>query len=321
MKYGLLTYKYAKRDGYCPQSVNLGDYIQSIAARQFLPRVDVHVDRDSVAWYSGDPIKLIMNGWWNIYEGNGIASDVITPLYVSFHIDNPDLVTQNTIDFLKTREPIGCRDDSTLAFLESRGVDAYFSGCLTLTLGQSYRVSEKERTGNIYFVDFDFQFESVSLWEQMTSRGARNRARVLRVDRMNRILSQLVLPRDRGRIIRRTHEIPITTSCDDCFRIAEQYLTDYARAKLVVTTRIHCALPCLGMGVPVLFVKNHRSSRFGGLVDMMSHVGINECSDDAAQLFFCRYSTNRKNVTLETSGKHLEYVESLIKTCDHFIKL
>jgi len=55
VKYGLLTYRME----------NIGDEIQSIAARQFLPRVDVYVERDSLnKVVSDEKIKLIMNGWF-----------------------------------------------------------------------------------------------------------------------------------------------------------------------------------------------------------------------------------------------------------------
>ena len=45
---------------------NLGDDIQSLAAKQFLPRIDVYVDRDYINNIncSNEETKLIMNGWF-----------------------------------------------------------------------------------------------------------------------------------------------------------------------------------------------------------------------------------------------------------------
>jgi exopolysaccharide biosynthesis predicted pyruvyltransferase EpsI len=37
-------------------------------------------------------------------------------------------------------------------------------------------------------------------------------------------------------------------------RKAIQLLRTYATAKSVITTRLHCALPCLAIGTPVLFI-------------------------------------------------------------------
>lgn len=62
---GLIAYTY--NDGihekgyYSATRTNIGDYIQSVAARQFLPRVDAYVDRDRLALYDGAPVNMIMN--------------------------------------------------------------------------------------------------------------------------------------------------------------------------------------------------------------------------------------------------------------------
>ena len=49
----------------------------------------------------------------------------------------------------------------------------------------------------------------------------------------------------------------------------------YAKARLVVTSRIHCALPCLGLETPVIFTELANQSeaslcRFGGLRDLFN---------------------------------------------------
>jgi hypothetical protein len=70
------------------RKVNIGDYIQSIAAEQFLPKVDTHIDRDELSYYDGEPVKMIMNGWWHFNKGNELPSSKITPLWTSCHISN-----------------------------------------------------------------------------------------------------------------------------------------------------------------------------------------------------------------------------------------
>jgi hypothetical protein len=52
--FSLLTY----------HTTNLGDDIQSLAARQYLPRVDAYLDRDRLAEYRGPETTLIGNGWF-----------------------------------------------------------------------------------------------------------------------------------------------------------------------------------------------------------------------------------------------------------------
>ena len=57
---------------------------------------------------------------------------------------------------------------------------------------------------------------------------------------------------------------------------ARSLIKKYASAKLVVTSRIHCGLPCLGVETPVIFVTSEAlngdtvrsSGRFGGLIDL-----------------------------------------------------
>ena len=288
MKYGLLTYKYPGRKGYRPSEVNIGDYIQSIAARQFLPRVDVLVDRDSVSFYSGDPVKLIMNGWWHIYEGNEITSSAVMPLYVSYHISNPAGLTQKAFEHFKKYSPIGCRDFATMNCLLNSGVNAYLSSCLTLTLGKTYYVPEEERTNIVYFVDCDFLDGAQPSWiEWCTSRKARQicsfpMKKLLR-DQTWKLIEHYLHD---ARIEKRSHMHPLTLDDNERFQVADQFLRDYSKARLVVTSRLHCALPVLSLGVPVLFVhKNLQDCRYAGTLDWVNKIGFDQKHNFTQHLF------------------------------------
>lgn len=60
------------------------------------------------------------------------------------------------------------------------------------------------------------------------------------------------------------------------FRIANSLLEKYAKAQLVITTRIHAALPCLALKTPVILInKNYDRNRFDGLYDLLNTIGIN----------------------------------------------
>ena len=63
MKFGLLNYSL---------SYNVGDQVQSLAAKQFLPQVDYYIDRDNLqdAEKIGEEVKVIMNGWWMSQSDN-----------------------------------------------------------------------------------------------------------------------------------------------------------------------------------------------------------------------------------------------------------
>ena len=58
-------------------------------------------------------------------------------------------------------------------------------------------------------------------------------------------------------------------------RIADETLKCYERYPLVVTSRIHCALPCLAMGTPVLFVYD-RERRKNGRMTLSADPGRQE---------------------------------------------
>jgi len=55
-----------------------------------------------------------------------------------------------------------------------------------------------------------------------------------------------------------THDMKSTNMYDSLarFTAAYQLMEMYASAKLVVTQHIHCALPCVAMGTPVIFINS-----------------------------------------------------------------
>ena len=59
------------------------------------------------------------------------------------------------------------------------------------------------------------------------------------------------------------------------FKYATKLLDKYARAKLVISTRIHGALPCLALKTPIIFVNKHYDNRYQGLYELLNTIGIN----------------------------------------------
>mgnify|MGYP001228023267 CR=1 FL=1 len=141
--------------GY-PNSNNLGDFIQSIAASQWIGSKEVlSIDRDQLHRYNGPKARLLMNGWFMENPKNWPPSTQITPLFVSFHI-NPTVAKQMTspasIAYMKRHEPIGCRDLYTTELLISKGIKAYFSGCLTLTLNREIFLKNTNQSKSILVI-------------------------------------------------------------------------------------------------------------------------------------------------------------------------
>lgn len=217
MKFAVLSY---------PHSGNFGDEIQSIAAARLLPRVDAAIPREYLRDFSaaGERYLLVMNGWF----AGGIQfppADHITPLYISFHIAQGGAqfyTSPECIAHFRKHEPIGCRDRGTTEILRAAGVDAYCSKCLTLTLA-------RRQTPPAY---------DIAVVDMVRGSGKKRIARLI----------------GSRRAVHFSHAHGIDALGDKIkSAIAAGLLRQYERAELVLTSRLHCALPCLAMGVPVMY--------------------------------------------------------------------
>src|SRR4051812_45605486 len=142
MKYGVLTFSYnnvisfrdalEKRGFY---SVNLGDYMQTLAARNLYQAMGiadndiVEIDRDCLSSYSGEKVALLMNGVF--FKWSFPIPANIIPVFIGFRTDGR--TASNHADFFKRYQPIGCRDTETTNLFRACGIEAFTSGCLTMT--------------------------------------------------------------------------------------------------------------------------------------------------------------------------------------------
>jgi hypothetical protein len=243
-----------------PGSINIGDEVQSIAVERLLPQVDHYVARERMNQFKSDEIvKLICNGWFMIEPQNWPPSPDLEVLFISFHITTSNKSAKLLADpklksYYKQFEPIGCRDMGTLRLFQKMGVEAYFSNCITLTLENPYPI--EERGDKILIVD-PFRHNYTKKYRDYFT---------------ERIVPEQY--RDQVEVIYQRGSAE--GSREERFQIAEELLDKYAKAKLVITSRIHCALPCLAMGVPVYFVNAGYGSlfsfgtlgdRFEGIID------------------------------------------------------
>lgn len=294
---------------------NIGDYFQTLAAQQFFEKTDAYIPLEQTHVYKSDleQTKVIMNGWYMGNPDNWPPSVDISPLFVSFHI-TPEaydkLLDRDGVEYLKKFAPIGCRDVETQEILMYKGVEAYFSACLTLTLGLKYK--NQEKSGEIIFADPYYEFHrnverklsvvpiGKALWTLLrhytqVRKISRNIVYYPYVKKERRLLSKI------ERVLRSacfyrnysgkfsdellfkasfvTQKLPPSVTDQRAMRleIAEGLINRYAKASLVVTSRIHVALPCLGLETPVLFItpdnpakqiNAHSIGRFKGLSDL-----------------------------------------------------
>jgi hypothetical protein len=224
--YGLLSHRGTN---------NLGDEIQSLAATQFLPRIDRLILREDLqADPGGDGLtKLLLNGWFMQRPRRWPPHKKILPLMTSFHLSQHRsqrwqlwsparvLLAPWNIGYLRKHGPIGARDRATFALLRRHGVESYYSGCVTLTFPARNEAEVGER---IVACDLDDELLATAARSARKSPIVTTHADGTKADAVNRL------------------------------RKAIQLLRTYATAKSVITTRLHCALPCLAIGTPVLFI-------------------------------------------------------------------
>ena len=193
---------------------SLGDEVHFSPGVQYLPFLDTSLERDNLndSQSSNKIITTFINAWWGSPNATWPPYSNIDPIMLSVHIGaGMQKHWAKQIEYLRQRAPIGCRDYSRLEFFRQFGVDAYFSGCLTLLM-ENPNISGK-RTDNIYIVDVE--------------------------DSFIKLLPIAV----QEKAIRVTHSL--RTNVDSLARFTEAYrvMEMYGSAKLVITQRIHCALP------------------------------------------------------------------------------
>ena len=268
--------------GY-PNSNNLGDFIQSIAAEEWMkPKIPQRIDRDQLHKYQGPPVKLVMNGWFMEEPTNWPPSESIQPLFISFHL-NPTaergMLNSEGIQYFKKHQPIGCRDTYTQKTLEKHGIQTYFSACLTLTLKRANSVkSDKKRKGILVLSPLERLLPQEEINKQQGLKGQllsiaqklkqpfKSNKYSVAMNRLEAYLSQM----DEEVLVKTQLMSPSTFSESDRIKAAQEQLECIASAKLVITSRIHSALPAVAYGTPVIFLADglqhlNQKSRFEGM--------------------------------------------------------
>lgn len=317
MNYGLLTYK-------AFPEYNVGDYIQSLAAKQFLPEVNRYICREKLNEYNHEPVKLIMNGWFMHQPAHWPPSNKIDPLVVSFHLNSQaktQLLSKEGKDWFRQHAPIGCRDEYTLRAMQDADIDAWLSGCLTTTFENKFT----HRSNDVYFVDALFR---VPGWSTLT-RTPREFVKAIlqktitKAGKRKRILETLFDDELLNNAIELEHYHTARHSEKERFAMAESFLEKYATAKLVVTSRLHCALPCLAFGTPVIFINGGFTEPFDqcrleGITDLFNTICIDEKENITAN-FDLPAQKITADISLTNPDTFRKFVTPLKEACHNFI--
>ena len=262
--YGILSYDHSAA---ITRESNVGDEIQALSGLQFLPYNDVFLDRDtwkvipkdSHCFFNStrdkDPAKrklliygkqcsiparrrsvtAFLNAWYGRSRQHWPPLPAVDPVLFSMYagpLVREMFSTRFAVSYMRDRGPVGARDTGTLEFFRAQNIPSFLSACATLM----FRGREKS-----------------------------NRTEYLIAD-VKGIDTKTVIPKRIHRTMTKlTHIIKTESRFDRKTRLqrAVSLIDRYANAKLVVTARIHVALPCVAMGVPVIFL-NYKHLPGGG---------------------------------------------------------
>ncbi|GAB3926811.1 hypothetical protein GCM10011575_08480 [Microlunatus endophyticus] len=197
----------------------------------------VEVNRDA-SWYDSlpEPTWAFVFGWYfKLPFGRHPEfwlNPRIIPIFLSFHISRGDQLSDKAYDYLREHAPIGCRDWPTVRILRGRGIPAYFSGCVTTTIGSLFPPVHPDRTKPVAYVDVE---------------PPQDAAGVVALRSLDNALRELPLAESLGRAVRRQYA----------------YRSRYSR---IVTSRLHTLLPALSCGLSVDWrPRDPNDRRFEGL--------------------------------------------------------
>lgn len=188
-----------------------------------------------------------MNGYF-LGQCKWPPSPDLEPFFFSFHITPGSIervCAPDSLEYLKKYEPIGCRDTGTRDILIKHGVDAFYSKCITLTFP---RRQSSPQHGKVYIVGVSKAARSA------IPRRIRDKA--------------VIVDQAKLRVPGLTPEIKESL----CEHLLEMYRDT---ASLVITSKIHCAMPCIAMGVPVVFLYDSKKKNDYRVGVVKEIIGIN----------------------------------------------
>ena len=221
-----------------PRSDNLGDDLLTLAASRLLPRVDMALDIDRLDaplpdLEPDDRVVTLMCGKVLAQPIHWPPERHIAPVMVGAHFSREDVwgIPMAVLDgaglaYLRALAPLGCRDEVSVALMESMHLPCQLTACVTLTLDR-VKIPREDREGVICC---DVPEDVLRAMEN-------------------------ALPTEDVQSVTHQMDDP-PQDYHQRMEAAQAMLDRYARAKYVVTRRLHCAMACLALGTPVLLLYN-----------------------------------------------------------------
>lgn len=232
---------------------NLGDNIQLIAIdliykKMGIPKEDIiYIDKNETSTYKGEYVVLPVSMPLVDYSEGGISgrfSDYIIPVFLGLTLANDSLLTEE-VTYYHRFEPIGCRDERTMNILRKYGVQSYLHGCITATFPK--RATADKLFNKVFIVD-------------------------VAPEVVPYIPKELI---KYAEFLTHMHE-----DIDNPKALMQEYYNRYKKeAKLVITSLLHCSVPCMAAGIPVILIKKQISYRFGWLEKILTLYDFNDLQD------------------------------------------
>lgn len=158
---------------------------------------------------------------WPFWGSYSRLSDKIIPVYLGISAVGNSITESMRF---KEFEPIGCRDQRTFEICRKNGIEAYINGCMSLALPKSEKKGEK-----VYIVDVcDELLEYIP---QEFKKDAIHKTHVF----YNREIGE-----------------------EESAGVYQEYREN---ARLVISSRLHCIVPCVAYGIPVIYASKNLSTR------------------------------------------------------------
>lgn len=224
------------------EELTIGDDMQILAIENLYNYMGidyndvVRIERTDLQTYDGELVILPVSFPFVAYYDDltiTCFSEKIIPVFLGLCVFSQELDDRD-VAYLKRYSPIGCRDEYTLNTMKKYNIPAYLNGCMTLTFPQTLH-SRKNLT-RIFCVDV--QEELVPY------------------------IPKQLLPYCEFS----SHSYLRGSFFESPEEYARKTYEKYKKeARLIITSRLHAALPCIAAGIPVVFAKDIFSYRFAGV--------------------------------------------------------
>lgn len=247
MKYGFLSFG--------NRLSNIGDLIQTIGVLNVYKKMGIceqdliKVTNYNLSEYSGEKVVLPLACYFNAMPNTKtfpLSSDII-PVFLGFHCTDEKVIKHLG---KKQYEPYGCRDLATMNEIKKafgQEIKIFMSGCFTLCLEKRIEDSLAQK---VFLVDVIEEFYPY-IPEELLKDAERNSQISSKFSMMNEDIAN-----------------------NESLLSVHRWLDNLKKeAKLVITSRLHLALPCIAMGIPVIVARrdNDDTDRYSGY-DQLFHV-------------------------------------------------